>query len=76
MIKDVEERDAEIEVRRAAIAANQQSARHDRDDVDDDEWPDTRHLPGPDITKDATYRRDVIAYLTRIGRCRPEWRRL
>jgi hypothetical protein len=71
----VEERDAETVLRRGAMAVNHQPARDDDKD-DEDEWPDTSHLPGPNPATDATYRREIVACLTRIGRCRPEWRRL
>ena len=70
----VEERDAERAVRCATMALTSEQnpatdARRRRDDPDEA----AKNLPGPDITTDATYRRDVIAFLKRIGRCRPEW---
>jgi hypothetical protein len=71
----IEERDADTLLRRGLMAINQQPAGDDHSDHED-EWTDTSHLPGPDPATDANYRREIVAYLTRSGRCRPEWRRL
>ena len=70
----VEVGEAKDAVIRAAVALTVKQDR-DKDELRS-EVISGNNLPGPDITKDAGYRREVIAFLKRVGRCRPEWERL
>lgn len=67
----VEHRGAVEDVLRASLAFNVKQDREKGARRSQDMTSHTLGQNGPDITEDAAYRRDVLAYLKRIGKLRP-----